>query len=308
MFKKLLIICGIILLIVFLLFTAALVSLRLTFPPDKVKSIAIGQFEQFFHRKAEIGDLSVDLMKGVKINNVRISEKPDFDAGIFLQMNDFSSQFSIVPLLKGDMIINQIKFTEPRINIFRNRDGSYNFSDIFNRANAGNGSVSGTKKMSAVGLMISRILVERGAVVYTSPHTRIRTLLKLDNIELTIANVPFKKTFNFTSTFKTNLSLQKKIFAADSGLNGTYDFVTDILRLEKLAAGAQNGGLSVSGDICDLSTRPLLDLELIIDKTFLSDIAEVFSSTVWMQLKFLRNDKITLKIQGTMDNLKFSLG
>jgi AsmA protein len=306
MFKKLSIIAGIIFGIIILLLVIALISFRIIFPPEKIRTIASRQIVENFHRKIDAGNISVNLLKGLRINDIKISERPDFDSGVFIQSKKISTGISFIPLLKGDIIINQIKLTEPQINIVRFKNGEYNFTDMLSGLQIDPEKIVDEKKFIPVGLLISNILIARGKINYID-HTPIKISAEIDDIEIELSSLPFKKISKLSSTFEINIALRGVKFTASSALRGSFDMSKNRFQLTELNITTEEGSLKLSGEIYDFTKTPFVDLNMIIDKFFFSKIVKEFSASLWLQLKLFKSRQIELNIKGPLDKIEFTL-
>ena len=125
-FKKILLI-----IFLFLLFilVGGMIALRIAFPPAKVKALLIAKMAEALHRQVEIEGISVGL-GGLKVKGFKISEQPTFEKGIFVQAEEFIIKPKLLPLLKKQVSISEIRLVSPKISIVRRTDGSFNFSDL----------------------------------------------------------------------------------------------------------------------------------------------------------------------------------
>ncbi|MBA7484069.1 hypothetical protein ES707_19592 [subsurface metagenome] len=125
-FKKILLILFLISLFVFV---GGTIALRIAFPPAKVKAMLITKMSEVLHRQVEIESISVGL-RGLRVKGFRISQKPSFDKGTFVQAGQFLVRPKFLPLLKKQISISEVTLISPKINIMRKADGSFNFSDL----------------------------------------------------------------------------------------------------------------------------------------------------------------------------------
>jgi len=104
-FKKFLVILFITLL---LLFVGGTIALRIAFPPTKVKAMLIARMSEVLHRQVEIEAISIGL-RGLKVKGFKISEKPSFDKGTFVQAGQFLVRPKLLPLLNVRPVLLFVK-------------------------------------------------------------------------------------------------------------------------------------------------------------------------------------------------------
>ena len=78
---------------------AALVALRIMFPPEKIKAIALDYAKNTLHREITFDGLSFNLI-GVTLDNFAMSEADSFQAGTFVKADKLSVKVALMPLLK----------------------------------------------------------------------------------------------------------------------------------------------------------------------------------------------------------------
>ncbi|MDD5065987.1 MAG: AsmA-like C-terminal region-containing protein [bacterium] len=118
---------------VFGLIIVGFVLLLVFFPTEKVKQIAIEQMQIRFHREVKIEKVSLNLFKGIVIQKVAISDRPNFQKGTFLSCDAFVFQYDLWQLLHKKLVIKKLTIEKPEINIKRyieNKIAVFNFSDM----------------------------------------------------------------------------------------------------------------------------------------------------------------------------------
>lgn len=201
---------------VFLLMLSVLV-LVLVFPPEKMKEMALEVMESQFNRKVEIGKVRIGLIRGIVIKDVRISEKPDFEAGIFISCKAFRFEYDLRELLKKRIYLKALVLDSPEINIIRFRDKKgkivYNFSDLMpsldeqpgeepvavssDKAGESNSSSETEIQLRSSDLPLNLEVEElglKGGTVRLTDTTidRFKEIYNLDNVHFLIQNVDLK--------------------------------------------------------------------------------------------------------------------
>ncbi|MBI5884040.1 MAG: AsmA family protein [Elusimicrobia bacterium] len=122
---------------------AATLALRLLLPPDKLKSLIAQEAGKVLGRQVRIKDVSVSLIQGLRVEGVEISEKPDFKAGTFVSVSSFDFKVQLMPLLSKRVVIDRMVMAGPSARIVKNKDGTFNFSDLVSQAPSGERRTSG---------------------------------------------------------------------------------------------------------------------------------------------------------------------
>lgn len=124
---------GALVLFVFLLGLAA-AGLRIAFPPAKRRTLLQEQVRTRFHREIQFDKMRVGL-RGLTLERARLSEKPDFNRGLFLSIESVRVRWAWLPLLRHRLRLTQVILERPRITFIRQSDGkTYNISDLFSPA------------------------------------------------------------------------------------------------------------------------------------------------------------------------------
>ena len=107
-----------------------LILSTVTISSSRVKDLVVKQAEKALKRKVEIGDLRVNLLRGIKVKRIMIGNTRGFAEEPFLEVDSFVLNFSLLPLFKKQIVISKITFLSPRILIERNQEGIWNFADL----------------------------------------------------------------------------------------------------------------------------------------------------------------------------------
>lgn len=101
--------------------------------------------EDSLNRQVRIGEVNIGLfsaISGIEVKDVNISNykskkaleklegKPVARNDIFAGLGGFNFKFSVVPILSGNIVLNELILHEPKINIVRYSNGLFNFSDL----------------------------------------------------------------------------------------------------------------------------------------------------------------------------------
>lgn len=258
---------------------AAVVAIRIWFPPEKVKALLVQQVEERLGRQLEMGTASIGLYSGLRIEDLRLSERPNFETGTFIGSHDFALKFAWLPLLKKQLVIREIRLDRPQVRIVQEADGrTYNFSDLVTPSPTASvpapAPLAKTEGQGGRGLplslVISRARLTNGSIAYVKKQVggKAPQVVKLEPINLDVA--------------------------------GGFNTITQTLTLKRLHLAVGESKLSLSGTVIDaMSERPQLDLGLTIER-FVVDPWLAFASLPpaikvqgWVQAK--------LNVKGTLE-------
>ncbi|MBI5210294.1 MAG: AsmA family protein [Elusimicrobia bacterium] len=253
---------------------AAALTLKMLLPPDKIKSLVTEHAGRFLKREVRVRDVSVGLLKGLRIEGVEVSEHPDFKAGTFVSVQAFNLKIQLKPLLSKRVVIDRIVVDAPEATIVKKKDGSFNFSDLLlappagGRAAGGRSAVSkasAAKSASAsaapAGLELPFLLavkeahVARGRIVYRDAGAGQE--MAITSLEAKADDASLEK------PFKASVGLSFNGKAAGRRLSGSAKAAArfDLTRLKQGAASAdiEKAALDAAGLKANLSMKFALD-------------------------------------------------
>ena len=127
--KKLLKIILVLAVLAVILLIAAVITLRIMFPPEKLKAMAQEYAQQTLHREVTFSDVSLNLI-GVTLDDFAVSEPTTFDNGTFVKADKAVVKIALKPLFKKRIEISTVGLEGLDVNVSKNKDGVFNFDDL----------------------------------------------------------------------------------------------------------------------------------------------------------------------------------
>ena len=149
---------------------AMTIALRIWLPPDKVRRLVTTEAGRFLHREVRFKSVSLGVFKGLVLQGLEVSEKPDFTAGVFAGVDAFRFRVQWLPLLHKKVVIDEITITGPSLAVTQIRPGVFNFSDLL--AAGPSQTVAAKPVAPAPGLSLpfalqaGQIMLENGRISY----------------------------------------------------------------------------------------------------------------------------------------------
>lgn len=104
--------------------------------PPIVKSILLKKLSENLHRNVSIQKLTINpFMFSMKINGFEIKERNGTKP--FLSFDELYVNAQLVSLIKGGIVLKELRLHKPYVNIERNEEYLYNFSDLFKEQETG---------------------------------------------------------------------------------------------------------------------------------------------------------------------------
>lgn len=127
--KKLLkwiLICGV---IGFALLGAGVITLKVMYPPQKLKAMAVSYAKDNFHREIAFDRVSFNLI-GVTLTDFALSEAKTFAQGTFVKADKLQVKVALLPLLQKKVEISTVSLDGLAVNVIKQKDGSFNFDSL----------------------------------------------------------------------------------------------------------------------------------------------------------------------------------
>lgn len=225
-----------------------LVYVKIKYPPEKVKAILISKMSEFLRREIEIKNVSVGLT-GLKVEGLRISERPAFTKGSFVEARQFVIKPNFAALLKKEISINKIILVSPVINITRYKDNSFNFSDLIAAQSTAPAKVEKTEKpekMQAlpVAFIVSKFAVTGGDVKFTD-KTPQGLSAEIKNINVSFSGISLVKPF----LADMSMDILQKNMSGYISLKSAVDIKNQKLKIKEALVLLNGAGIKISGDV-----------------------------------------------------------
>jgi hypothetical protein len=235
-------------------------------------------------REVQLGSVSVGLLTGLTVSDLKISESPDFSKGTFLSSDEFSIHVALWPLLMRKVVVRKLTLNKPEVTIVRYSDGkTFNFTSLTSSAptaspqpggvpvTSGATSVSsappaaGTSAASRLQeapflLLVTRAEIQKGVLRFVDQSPAAQSL-EINPLSVAIKNVSLTEPFGVHSSMR----LLSKGISADINLDGDADLRAGSFRFKKGSLKSGDSEATLAGEATGLKTdKPTADLTLDI--------------------------------------------
>jgi len=154
--------------------------------PPIVKSILLRKLSESFHRNVTIQKVAINpYMLSIKIKGFEVKERNSTKP--FLSFDELYVNAQLVSLIKGGIVLREIRLQRPYVNIERNEENLYNFSDLLKEQAAGPKTEAKPLKYS-----INNIQIVGGSIDFWDGPKRTRhTVRDLTAAIPFISNLPY---------------------------------------------------------------------------------------------------------------------
>ena len=264
--KKFLKLCLKIAVVLVILGVGALVTLRLMYPPEKLKAMALEYAKNNLQREISFDDISLNLV-GVTLDNFAISENTTFQNGTFAKADKLVVKIALQPLFQKRVEISTVQLDGLNINVIKNQDGSFNFDTLIptsdDTASSQQTVSSDTAVAPAFVLLANKIAANNCSFSYKDLQTGMNASINKLNLEINHFDLtePFDVKITFNGSYQEKngpavavpVHVALRVFLAGLNMKNAYVTVND------LSASYKTLHFQLQGGVRDF-TAPQADL------------------------------------------------
>lgn len=268
--KFLLITVVVILLVIIGLF--AFISYYVT--PERVKEFVIPTAEASLNRKVSIGEININLLKGIGIQDFAIKEADEKTD--FIKCRDFVLKFKLLPLLTKKVIIDELKLVSPEILVKRTRNGKFNFEDIGRKEDVKEEVEEQVKEPEGlpISLLVNRIAIKDARFSLSDLMGELPDVNSSVNVDTSIESINGSELY---TKGRIDVTLDRVVIKKPSkkeieNLNAGLRYAVHInlesldIRIEKADLTIQEIPASITGEIKKVKTSPEVDMALSLPR------------------------------------------
>lgn len=188
----------------------AALALRVFFPPEKLKALALNWLSKEYKREFRIESVNAGL-SGLTIKDLAVSEAGGFAKGEMLKAGKISASFKLAALLRKELLVNSVEADGIALNISKYKDGLFNFSDLLAAqktqpaASAQQGEAAKKRQYS---FAVSRVAVKNAAVSYRDVTGAV---LSVKNISVASRDIALSRPYDISAEFDLDYPFAGKI-------------------------------------------------------------------------------------------------
>ena len=210
-----------------LLAVVAAVIFAMTFDPNRYKDDIQRIVKERTGRSLELkGPLELAFYPslGAKVSGVALSERAANQE--FLALDGAHASVALLPLLRGEMIVDRVRLSGLKAQVVKNKDGSFNFQDLIEQPAekpAAKAPPKGEEPGQAVKFDIAGVTIENAAVTYRDLNTGQQ--IALNDLRLETGRIA--ENAQGKIDFATSLKRNAPPLDAKLALNGNYTLKPD---------------------------------------------------------------------------------
>ncbi len=191
------------------------------FNAHNLGQIIVNSLQANFARPVVISEIKLASLNSVEIKGLKIINEQMDDYNEFISVDDLIIKYDLVPLLKNQVLINEIVLNSPVIHVIKDEQGIYNTQDL---AVASQESQQGQKfnVQSLSGknweVIIEDWVIKNGTFAYKDLKTK--TAHSLNGFNAHFLNLKFNDLTDFSSDFVVRNRIDEKIAETQISMEG----------------------------------------------------------------------------------------
>jgi len=280
--------------------------------PENIKAFFVPYAEEALNRKISIGEIKIDLLKGIDIKDFAVKEADE--ESDFVKCRDFILKFQFFPLLSRRIIIDEITLISPELIIARDNKGIYNFEGLGKKETpekapekAGREKKAAETKGVPISLLVNSISVKDLRFSFVDAT---RDLPDMKGALGVNAAIESEKGSVLSSKGDIDLTLDEIAMQGPSkkqikNISVSLTYAVNIdpeegnIRIDKSAFKIQGIPVSVSGDVWNFRKEPQVDIAVSVPKVKAADLMKAASAFAGLKgLTLSGNVSADLKLKG----------
>ena len=244
------------------------------------KSTYLPLIENTIHRRVDVGEVRLTLVPtpSVQLSDLKVSDGPAFPDNTFFAAQRLRLRLKLWPLLRGRFEITEFALEKPVINLLKQPDGTFNYSDLADKT-APSAKRNGLKKTPMTAkpqepvvlplVLPTRMRINNGQL---NLETKGQTPVRINGIDLFLQEFsstqpfPYRASFNYPGL--KSVSLEGKLSYRE-------DQASLVVKDNRLKI--QDIVLPVEGTVSHLTTVPRVNLSLASDQLDARAVFEILS-------------------------------
>jgi len=205
----------------FVITVALTVYIKTQVTPEKVRETLLPFAESALDRDVDFGAIKIGLFSGISVADLKVMKKGGSER--FFSVDSVELHYQFWPLLKGQVVVDQILLDQPRINVTRLPDGQFNFSDLLSEPGASSKKITTDRSAvknagSAFNLLVKEVNLQGGELLYIDRYKNVKAPFRynLENLNFKARQITLDRSFP--------IDLSAVINGSNIDISGHYDF------------------------------------------------------------------------------------
>jgi uncharacterized protein involved in outer membrane biogenesis len=270
--------------LIFLVVIALTVFVKVYVTPETVKEYIIPVAQESLNRKVSIGKIDINILEGIALNDFTIKEADEKTD--FVKCKEFILKFQLLPILSGNVVIDELNIVAPSVRIERDIKGRYNFDDIGEKdvpdgAADNNGNKEG--ESLPISLLVNKISVSDAQLSLTDLKKELPDFKTTVDAAVSIKSLSGSE---LITSGAVRINVDEAVFRAPSNKRirnmaseldyaVRVDLESGVVNIEKADIKIQQVSASIEGVLKQYNTSPDIDLSVHMPKAKTGDIRDL---------------------------------
>jgi hypothetical protein len=189
-----------------LLISAVIIYLNSVLLPKKIKNLLVDQLREATAKQVTLGSLQFNIFKGLVIRDLRVED----DKGQLLNLKEGSCTFLIIPLIKKNLIIPDLRLRSPEIFLERFQDNTFNLAPLWG------GKAENPSSKPGFIFIVNKVSILKGRVHFKDKTQAPPFTAEIEDMDfISRLTLPAAATFDLTA--RVVLPAQKPLLIDASG-------------------------------------------------------------------------------------------
>jgi len=236
--------------------------------------------EEALHRRVDVGEVRLSLIPtpSIRLSSLKVSDSPAFPDNTFFAAQQLQLRLKLWPLLRGHLEVTEFVLEKPVINLLKQPDGTFNYTDLAGKeiplAKKNDRKKKNAPPKSQESAVIplalpARMRIKDGQLNF---ETKGQKPVSINGIDLSLQEFSGDHPFPYRASFSypglKTISLEGFL---------SYQENQATLNLKQNRLKVQDLNLPVEGSLSHLSTVPLVNLSLAGDPVDAKSVFQVLS-------------------------------
>jgi hypothetical protein len=270
--------------ILVLLLIVTVIALKLFFPREKVRQMAVEQATESLGRKVTVQGLDVSIWGGlgVELQGVTIANPPGFPSENFLQAENVDVKLRLLPLLSGEYRVKRFILDNPTVRLLKKQDGSTNYH--FAAVDSAMGPQAAEKvpaeaRPAAAAVSFDELQINDGNIYYRDDSAGVTAALAHLDISTELSN-PSEGHYTTNGKLKVDslaLTLEESYPVIRLGLayQAELDLTRNRLDIEKADLELNGLRFTMNASVENLTDAPLARASIGSDEISVADLFQL---------------------------------
>ncbi|HBZ86786.1 MAG: hypothetical protein A2509_06655 [Candidatus Edwardsbacteria bacterium RIFOXYD12_FULL_50_11] len=265
------------------IFIAAGITLKIMFPPAKLRALLMPRIEQAVGRPVKVESFSLKVWTGlgVQLKGIELANAQDFGQQPMVSIESVTLKINLLALLKRQLAVTSLTIDKPTILIEKSTKGAFNFDDLIKAVPVDSSQKAPPPGSSPVSIAVQSFRINDGSFIFEDKQLKMRVEALGINEQLRLDADAKLENIHTTGWIKVKeirttmpgISLSRIYLNVDHDIS--LNLPKAVVTINRLTVAPQGIALTLAGTVSDFDSLPVLDLAL---QTTAIDMKQIFAA------------------------------